>query len=205
MPDAKKETSKPETKSKDCRQWGIFDVAVAANRNETSVQDERAHQAAALAARLRRRPTLPANPRNPEEPWDDVSSGHRWPRVACAFKNCLAQFSSYDQLYLHLIQPQSNLREGGHLEVLHECIGESNVKDAASFYAEAIAWHERQGVPSVGYSVDRRSIDLTTALYNDSQIMALMCFICAQVKPQTASVNSLIGYRSGVWLLGDPY
>ena len=88
--------------------------------------------------------------------------------------------------------------------MLVECIGEDSLWDSQSFYAAAIAEHERRGVPAVGYSVDRRTQELTTDVYNDKNIKALMCFICAQVKPATSGARSLISMRSATWLLGDP-
>lgn len=39
-------------------------------------------------------------------------------------------------------------------------------------------------------------------MFKDKQIRSLICFCCAQVKPDTGGCRSQIGFRSGRWLFG---
>ena len=68
------------------------------------------------------------------------------------------------------------------------------------FYKEAIAVIERSGIPIVGPSVDRRSIDRLVQVYKDHNIRSLICFCCAQVNTDTGQHRSPIEERSGEWL-----
>lgn len=49
------------------------------------------------------------------------------------------------------------------------------------FYNAAISHIERNKMPSVGYSVDRRSSEAFSERYNDENLCAPMCFICARI------------------------
>ena len=60
-------------------------------------------------------------------------------------------------------------------------------------YQEAIACLEREQVPTVGPSVDRRALGLLTKQYNNENIRSLVCLVCGQTHPATPGKNSAIG------------
>ena len=47
-------------------------------------------------------------------------------------------------------------------------------------YIQGIAIRDRQTVPLVGNSLDRRAMDHLAQAYNDERTRALICFCCAQ-------------------------
>ena len=104
----------------------------------------------------------------------------------------------YDALRLH-IEQSSN---GGHASAIGDIAGRHGRKNAYAYYCEAIATLKRAAVPSVGYSIDRRTFELTSMRYNDSNTRSLMCFICGQIKHQTSGRRSSIDMSHGTWLFG---
>ena len=52
---------------------------------------------------------------------------------------------------------------------------------ALAFYMQAVCEREREHVPLIGPSVDRRTLALLTRVANSENICSLVCFACAQV------------------------
>ena len=52
---------------------------------------------------------------------------------------------------------------------------------ALAYYMQAVQEREREHMPLIGPSVDRRSLSLVTRLANSDTIRSLMCFTCAQI------------------------
>ena len=71
-------------------------------------------------------------------------------------------------------------------------------------YKAALSIKERQQIPIVGPSVDRRAFEHTSHVYNDDRIRSLICFACAQVKLDTGRIRSAIEFRSGTWFFSLP-
>ena len=53
------------------------------------------------------------------------------------------------------------------------------------FYEAAIEWKAQQAMPSVGFSIDRRSLRLVNDVFNGDIVFSLICMVCAQSKPHT--------------------
>ena len=67
-------------------------------------------------------------------------------------------------------------------------------------YSEALASLEREDVPVVGYSIDRRVFSGIAERFTDEKLVSRICFVCAQVKTDTACPNSDIEMCTGEWL-----
>jgi hypothetical protein len=67
-------------------------------------------------------------------------------------------------------------------------------------YQQAISTLEREGIPLIGPSVDRRALNLLTQTYNDENVRALACFVCGQKHVATPGANSAIEYQGARWL-----
>ena len=61
-------------------------------------------------------------------------------------------------------------------------------------YTQAIAVRERRGIPCVGPSVDRRSMEHLVAVYKDHPIRSLICFACARIQVDTGRLRSKIEF-----------
>ncbi len=64
-----------------------------------------------------------------------------------------------------------------------------------SYYEEAIATKERQGVPTIGPSIDRRTAGHLREVYQSAKVRSLICFVCAQIHPETPLPGSSIQMR----------
>ena len=149
-----------------------------------------------MARELRKLPTLPADPSNPQEPWTKVASGVKLPAVHCAFRGCIWKSSSSEALSEHL--------KAQHGEVFLRILGEDASGYEMDFYSEAIACIEREHVPVVGFSVDRRTFSHVAECFSDEHIVARICLVCAEVKTDTGHHNSAIEMRAGAWLKSVP-
>ena len=164
---------------------------------------------------LRARPTLPENATT-------VRTGARLPPVCCGFKQCswslddaLTEESSTCARCTKDGEPVTRpfARELGehpwdkklqdHVQASHSnvivALVKSKVGESApshdrvwDVYKEAIAVKEREGFPSVGSSVDRRSFEYTMEVYNDKSIRSLICCVCACVRVDTGGIRSQI-------------
>ena len=58
---------------------------------------------------------------------------------------------------------------------------------ALAYYVAAVSEKEREGMPLVGPSVDRRALTLACRLANSDTVCALSCFACAQLHTWVSS------------------
>ena len=57
---------------------------------------------------------------------------------------------------------------------------------ALAYYTEAVCQREREHVPLIGPSTDRRTLALVCRLANSQTVRALVCFTCGQVHTNVA-------------------
>ena len=160
----------------------------------TTEQDAAQLTCRALSKYMRRRPTMPPHPTDFDTPWEDVTSGVRLPVWHCAFLHCGWWGASEDSMKRHL---------DAHKQLFSECRDTGccpKVYSNMDLYEEAIASIEREQFPLVGPSVDRRSIELLTETYNDSEVYQLICFCCGQSKTRTPGKHSEIERTKAGWL-----
>ena len=155
-------------------------------------QDQDQSAARLLARDLRTRPTLPPDLGEPSKPFLDVESGLKLPVSHCAFRGCKWVGEKRDDIKPHI--------HSKHRARIIEVCGHRAQDHVFDFYCEAIAVHERNTVPQIGFSIDRRSIAQTVEVYNDECIKQLVCFVCSQSKTSVPHVNSLIEYKPAAWL-----
>ena len=124
-------------------------------------------------------------------------TGVRFPTVSCAFKACLFQGKTYTELKAHILKD--------HLALIRHTAGRQAHDCEYAFYTAAISAHEQTSIPSIGYSIDRRTFELTIQSYNDAATRSLMCFICGQIKPTTHGARSLITMKKKGWLVACHY
>jgi len=164
-------------------------------RPQITEQDAVADACRCLAQCLRSRPTLPPKPDDPTAPWEDVFSAVRLPLWHCAFLGCTWWGDGQDELLQHL--------RASHQDDFARCRAltpHTRRLTDADLYEEGIAMREREGIPSVGPSVDRRTIELVLQNYNDDSVRSLVCFACGQIKTETPGKNADIERRSEGWL-----
>jgi hypothetical protein len=71
-------------------------------------------------------------------------------------------------------------------------------------YLQALAVRERMGIPVYGPSIQRRIIEYTQQVYNDSMIRALICCLCARIQVDTGRRTSDIEFQHGGWFFRLP-
>jgi hypothetical protein len=204
----------------------VFHIEVEPKKTWTTMEDSRIEAARRLAKQLRQKPLLPAHPDDPshELPWTDVSSGVKLPAAHCAFKGCDYTDNHHStHLASHVIQYHREaileciwpVADCEALQSESEEEGRGNVVEAVpapaqgahvsqklkakimAYYTAAIREVERQGVPTIGVSIDRRAFKHLQEKYNSEEIQSLMCFVCAQVKVHSCHANSDINYEQG--------
>ena len=57
------------------------------------------------------------------------------------------------------------------------------------YVEEAIMEKERQGMPALGYSRDRRALQHLDDVYNSDSVKQLVCLVCAQSKTDMGLIN----------------
>ena len=169
--------------------------------------------AQALSKLLRPRPTMPPHPDDLTASWTDVSEAGRLPPVSCAFSGCawtgggtVTECARRDdsehpwdqELREHVLKEHNN----HFLELDTNGFEDDEIQARRwDLYKEAVAVVERNGIPVVGPSVDRRANEHLVQVYNNKTIRSLICFCCAQVKPDTGRIRSAIEFYSAKWLL----
>ena len=172
--------------------------------------------AESLANKLRNRPTMPAHPQDATRSWMDVTSGGRLPPVSCAFRGC----SWYGGNKVKVIYARTDPEHPWDQELKQHVLSKHNqdITEASrnlaaplnmpdfnwDLYNQAIAVKERRSVPIVGPSIDRRVMEHIVQVYNDTCVRSLICFCCAQIKPDTGGCRSKISIFTGSWLLALP-
>ena len=175
-------------------------------------------------------PADPEDPEK-TEPFTDVDGGGRLPPVSCAVQGCawwgghpicraeLADDPEHPwdrELRAHVTVDHQDLLESIAVDVLGDLADHASRAFAVAaddtdeelvkkllwhLFKEAIAVKEREAIPIVGPSVDRRSFDHLAQVYTDATIRQLICFCCAQSKTDTGCCRSEIAFRSCKWLL----
>ena len=58
---------------------------------------------------------------------------------------------------------------------------EEHRRDVMAYYCAAVAERERERMPLIGPSVDRRTLALLQRVYNSDAIKSLVCFVRGQI------------------------
>ena len=58
---------------------------------------------------------------------------------------------------------------------------EEHRDDVMAYYCAAVAERERERMPLIGPSVDRRTLALLQRVYNSDAVKSLVCFVCGQI------------------------
>ena len=76
--------------------------------------------------------------------------------------------------------------------VLRDTIGfERLSRDSYDYYLEAIACREREQMPVVGPSIDRRVFRHIRISQSEGEVRALICFCCARVFTSTSGTSEI--------------
>ena len=156
----------------------------------------------ALSEKMRKFPLLPPCPEDPTKSFEDVASGIRLPTLHCAMTNCtwslecpMAEHWQMEwQLYTHLRAAHRDEMS----EVFARCKEENRdggFVPVISYYVAAVSEREREHMPLIGPSVDRRTLALLSRLANSTTIQSMMCFCCAQLGTHVRSWDRM--YRCG--------
>ena len=119
----------------------------------------------------------------------------RVPLVTCAFRGCGWKGQHEQELSVHLI--------GAHLDTFKGVCESVPARDYVAYYYQAIALRERSAVPVVGMPIDRRTVNIVSASFNDDHVRGLVCFVCARKKVCTSSRSCHRAWRLAA--RGDPY
>ena len=167
--------------SSDC---DLFDAQCYPGATWQTEQDEELECIEAIACHLRSHPLCPPHPEDPWQSWTDVDTGMKLPDMHCAFAGCSwtgTLCNSGDMLQAHICNSPP------------ECPGafvwprvlkgqQHNRSMRMDYYVAAIEEKERQKMPDVGTSIDRRSFAFLQHYTGSHAIHSLICFICAQIK-----------------------
>ena len=61
-------------------------------------------------------------------------------------------------------------------------LGEEHKSDVMAYYCAAVAERERERMPLIGPSIDRRTLALLQRVHNSDTIKSLVCFVCGQIR-----------------------
>ena len=170
----------------------LFHVAVEPEKWWKTAEDEDLEKIHAVSTRLRMRPLLPPHPQDPTRDWVNVCDGIRFPLSHCAFAGCSWTGKHSDDIDDHILQAH-----GAEIATLvHPDPDLLDLKsEYMAYYIAAIAEKERDGLPIIGSSLDRRTFEHLREVYRSERIRSLVCFICAQIRTDTCHVNSDIRMR----------
>ena len=184
----------------------IFHLCVNPEKDWITEQDVDEAKIEEIAQLLRRNPFVPPDPEDPtaQRDWEDVQSGVALPRAHCAFLGCKWVNDSKDwedKLKCHV--------EFRHRDAMK--LSDKDEDDFYDFYEAAIQRRAQEIMPSVGVSIDRRSLRYVTDTFNDDSVYNLICMVCAQSKTHTGLCSQRVNgqfvklvdieYRSGAELL----
>ena len=115
-----------------------------------------------------------------------MDTGIKLPDVHCAFAGCSwtsALCNTRDKLQAHICNSPPECP--GALVWPRVLKGQQrNCKMRMDYYVAAIEEKERQKMPDVGTSIDRRSFVFLQHYTGSHAIHSLICFICAQIKTE---------------------
>ena len=174
-----------------------FNVSCANSPKEQTPQDVDLAHIGRIKNMLRRYPLLPPKPGDSTEDFMDVHSGVKFPVLHCAFSGCswtrdLKQHEiakvQHNSLEHYLI---NHLNDAHRDEMaLPETLSPATRQgdwDMLAYYTAAVAERERERMPVIGPSVDRRTLRLLNAVCNSSTVCSLACFCCCQVRTRVES------------------
>ena len=161
----------------------------------TTIEDMDLNYIDALKVHLREYPLLPPAADDAEMSFQDVDSGQKLPMCHCAFKGCMATTSEYDRyshwgsekwLFDHLKACHAHLEMA---EISQNCCqGEQHEAEMTllAYYMAAVRAREREHMPLIGPSVDRRTLAMVHKLCCDSTVQGMVCCVCASVHTHVA-------------------
>ena len=128
-----------------------------------------------IAAQLRDFPLCPPDELDATKSWTHVHTGIAIKHLHCAFRGCNWTHDATnngDVLADHV--RRAHLRA---LDLPHD--------SEMDFYVAAIEMKEREHMPAVGPSIDRRQFGHLQQFASSARVHSLICFICAQIKTDT--------------------
>lgn len=163
----------------------IFHLCVNADKDWTTEQDRDAEKITEIATMLRCNPFVPPDPTDTaaERDWEDVQSGVALPRAHCAFRGCKWVDDDKNNW-------EENLRwhvKKKHVESMK--LSNADAKDFYDFYEAAIQHRAQERMPTIGVSIDRRSLRYVTDTFNDDSVYSLVCSVCAQTRTHTGLLS----------------
>ena len=203
----------------------MFNIRLQDNRERKYESELLLEAAENLGGLLREQVTLPPDREDATRAWTDIHRGGHLPAVTCAFSGCTwyagAEAISAEKIRQFQEHPwDRELREHvltSHRNRLIESLGpaakcnrmeQANERQVNELlydvYLQALAVREREGIPVHGPSIQRRIIEYTQQVYNDSMIRALVCCLCARIRVDTGRHNSDINFVHGGWFLQLP-
>ena len=173
----------------------IFHAEVLPTKGWTTEEDKELERIDVVKAMLRSRPLLPPHPEDARQDYDDVESGVSFPLAHCAVKGCTWTLDTL-KYASHTVEQAIRL----HVADVHATEMQlSENPDLMAYYCAAIAERERENMPLIGPSIDRRVFKWLQRASNSEKVQSLMCFVCAQIKTHVAShsANWDIKYHAG--------
>ena len=170
----------------------LFHISAEHSPKERTIEDVDLGHIARIKGMLRKYPLLPPKPGDSTADFMDVDSGVKFPVVHCAFFGCCwtkdleeRKMTTIDHRSLEncLIQHLKDV----HREqlALPDTLWPSTQRgdwDMLAYYTAAVCEREREHMPIIGPSVDRRSLRMLHAVCNSKTVCSLSCFCCAQVR-----------------------
>jgi len=174
----------------------IFHADVLATKTWITEEDKELESIDVVKSLLRARPLLPPDPQDPNRDYVDVQSGINFPLAHCAVKGCSW---TKDTLERNFPTVESMIRRHVHEVHASEMQLSSENPDLMAYYCAAIAEQERENMPLIGPSIDRRVFKWLQRACSSETVQSLICFVCAQVKTHVASHTSnwVIKYHPG--------
>ena len=174
----------------------IFHSEVLATKTWITEEDKELESIDVVKSLLRARPLLPPDPQDPNRDYVDVQSGINFPLAHCAVKGCSW---TKDTLERNFPTVESMIRRHVHEVHASEMQLSSENPDLMAYYCAAVAERERENMPLIGPSIDRRVFKWLQRACSSETVQSLICFVCAQVKTHVASHTSnwVIKYHPG--------
>ena len=173
----------------------IFHVAIDESLEYITVEDKDLQYIEELKEHLREYPLLPPEAHDASASHMEVDSGQRIPMCHCAFKGCGASTTRFPDnqhwggekwLFDHLMECHA----GSEMADIYEncCQGDKHLQELTllAYYMAAVREREREHLPLIGPSVDRRTLAMVHKLCRSENIHGMICFVCAQVHTHVA-------------------
>ncbi len=173
----------------------IFHAEVFPMKEWTTEEDKELERVDVVKALLRSRPLLPPHPEDAGQDYVDVQSGVSFPLAHCAVKGC--------SWTIDTLEPGDSVEQEIRLHIAGVHAADMQLSNAGldlmAYYNAAIAERERENMPLIGPSIDRRVFKWLQRACNSETVRSLICFVCAQVKTYVARLkaNWDIKYHDG--------